>query len=203
MSIKALVMDCGGVLLRTKDWNRLRRWERQLGLIEDQLAPEIWSLPISRQALLGLATPDMVWREVGRHFRLSNYQIQEMRSDFFASEFLDGELIAFVSSINAKYQTCILSNAWLDARMKFTHAFKLNKVFDTIIISSEEGIAKPDMRLYHILAARLGVDFSEVLFIDDSLANIVAAQMVGINSILFQTSSHIIEVISSLLISNV
>lgn len=49
-----------------------------------------------------------------------------------------------------------------------------------VVISSEEGIAKPDARIFELCLNRNGLDRTETLFVDDSLANCESAEQLGI-----------------------
>jgi HAD superfamily hydrolase (TIGR01509 family) len=57
--------------------------------------------------------------------------------------------------------------------------------FDDRVISGHVGVAKPEPRIYQILFERVGRQPSELLFIDDSLANVRAAEAVGMPAIHF------------------
>lgn len=56
---------------------------------------------------------------------------------------------------------------------------------DVLVDGSVEGYLKPDRRLYEVLADRLGVDFVDMVFLDDQMANIRGAQALGIPSVWF------------------
>lgn len=51
--------------------------------------------------------------------------------------------------------------------------------YDAIINSSVVGVVKPDPAIYDIAAAQAGVSDSEILFVDDSRANLIAAEKRG------------------------
>ena len=55
--------------------------------------------------------------------------------------------------------------------------------FDVCIVSGHVGVAKPDRRIFEILFARLGRLPSELLFIDDSIANVRASEAAGMAAI--------------------
>ncbi len=57
--------------------------------------------------------------------------------------------------------------------------------FRDIVVSAHEGVIKPDPRLYRIALDRMGRRPDEVLFIDDSPANIDAARALGFDVHLF------------------
>jgi HAD superfamily hydrolase (TIGR01509 family) len=57
------------------------------------------------------------------------------------------------------------------------------KEFDTRVVSGHVGVAKPDPRIYEILFERAGLKPQELVFIDDSLANVRAAETLGMETI--------------------
>ena len=56
-----------------------------------------------------------------------------------------------------------------------------------VVMSGEELIAKPDLRIYQILLDRYGLKADECVFIDDRQSNIDAAQAIGIHGITFKS----------------
>ena len=61
---------------------------------------------------------------------------------------------------------------------------QLNLLRDTVV-SSEEGILKPDPEIYRRAIARFGVDPAHTLFVDDKPANVEAARGLGLNGEVF------------------
>ena len=55
--------------------------------------------------------------------------------------------------------------------------------FDVAVISGREGVAKPDRRIFEIMIERVGSPANELLFVDDSLANLEAARALGIETL--------------------
>jgi HAD superfamily hydrolase (TIGR01509 family) len=58
--------------------------------------------------------------------------------------------------------------------------------FDHRVISGHVGVVKPDPRIYEILFERVGRHPSELLFIDDSAANVRASEALGMAAIHFR-----------------
>ncbi len=184
--IKALIFDFGGVLVRTEDWSGRRKWEVQLGLAERMLDQTVFNSDTAARASRGELPASDVWAYVASTLKLDAAQLEACRTDFWAGDKLDVELIALIQSLRPRYQTAILSNAWSDARENFARLFGLDKAFDTLIISAEEGVAKPDPRLYQIAVERLGVRPHAAVFVDDFIENIEAARAVGLHAIHYQ-----------------
>lgn len=63
--------------------------------------------------------------------------------------------------------------------------FEFLSWFQGIVISGEVGIAKPDRRIFQALLEQVGRPAGECLLIDDSTANIAAAQALGFQTIHF------------------
>jgi 2-haloacid dehalogenase len=51
--------------------------------------------------------------------------------------------------------------------------------FEGVVVSGDEGVTKPEPRLFEILVDRYGVDPSGSLFVDDAPANVEAAAALG------------------------
>jgi len=69
--------------------------------------------------------------------------------------------------------------------------------FEGIVVSGQEGLTKPDPRIYQLLCERYRVLPAQALFIDDSLANVLGARAVGMTAIQFhspaQTREELVE----------
>jgi 2-haloacid dehalogenase len=57
--------------------------------------------------------------------------------------------------------------------------------FDGKIISSDDGMKKPDEAIFQLLFERFNIDPKTAIFIDDNKANIETAERLGLRSILF------------------
>ncbi|HEY5247279.1 MAG TPA: HAD family phosphatase [Dermatophilaceae bacterium] len=71
--------------------------------------------------------------------------------------------------------------------------FEFLDLFEDIIVSGEEGVAKPDPEIFDILRDRIGHDLAGCVFVDDSPANIKAAGQCGLDAILFADTGHLRE----------
>jgi putative hydrolase of the HAD superfamily len=184
--IKAIVFDFGGVLVRTEDASGRRRWEARLGLGEHALDRLVFDSDMAIRATVGEVTDSAVWENVAASLKLAAEQIETFRADFWAGDKLDQDLVALLASLRPRYTTAILSNAWSNGREVIARAYGLEQAVDTIIISAEEALAKPDPRLYQRVAARLGVQPDEAVLVDDFLGNIEGARAAGWQAIHYQ-----------------
>lgn len=58
--------------------------------------------------------------------------------------------------------------------------------FEGIVISGDEGVAKPDERLFRVLIERHGLAPARTVFVDDSPGNVAAAAALGMRAIHFR-----------------
>ena len=64
-------------------------------------------------------------------------------------------------------------------------------LFDDIVVSGEEGVAKPAPAIFDVLAERIGHPLDRCVFIDDGPANVAAARRAGLDAILFTGTDHL------------
>jgi epoxide hydrolase-like predicted phosphatase len=198
-AVRAVIFDVGGVLIQTVDRSALCRWEARLGLREGELAREIFSCPASWRASIGLATGADVWMELACVFRLHANEVRELAQDVFAAEAVDEAMAAFVASLRPRYKTALLSNAWPEARNSLHERRGLGEVADMLILSCEERLMKPDTRIYHLAAERLGVTPEEALFVDDCLVNVEGARDAGLRAYHYTTREAALHEMAALL----
>ena len=71
--------------------------------------------------------------------------------------------------------------------------FDFLDLFEDIIVSGQEGVAKPSPAIFAILARRVARPLQRCVFIDDSADNIQAAKQAGLDTILFTDTGHLRE----------
>lgn len=192
MTIRAVIFDFGGVLIRSQDESGRRKWEARLGLDDGDLAGIVFGCDASARATVGALSSEEVWQHLAERFGLEPEELRELQHDFWSGDVFDAELVQFLRGLRPRYKTAILSNAWPNARDLFTEHFGLGSAVDDMIISAEEGVAKPDPRIYCIAAERLGVDFHEAVFVDDMEENVEAARKLGMKGVRFCSTAQAI-----------
>ena len=70
-------------------------------------------------------------------------------------------------------------------------------LFDDIVVSGAEGVAKPDPEIFRILARRLGRPIEGVFYVDDSLRNVDAARAVGMDAVHFTDAATLLKELQS------
>jgi 2-haloacid dehalogenase len=63
--------------------------------------------------------------------------------------------------------------------------FEFLGLFEDVVVSGEEELAKPDPRIFEALAARTGLPLADCVFVDDKPENVAAAAALGMDGIVF------------------
>jgi len=77
----------------------------------------------------------------------------------------------------------VLSNAWPSLDLKY-RLLGLREYFQAFVISGEEGIVKPDRRIFAIASQRMELPPEELAFVDDSAEHVAAAIGLGFRGML-------------------
>lgn len=86
----------------------------------------------------------------------------------------------YLEEIQGKVKVGMLTNTVLGIVDELNSRGMLpNMKFDAVIDSSVEGVVKPSSKIYEIAEKKAGYKGSEILFIDDSRANLSAAEKMG------------------------
>jgi putative hydrolase of the HAD superfamily len=203
MTIRAVVFDIGGVLeldvIELVENDLDARWEQRLGLEAGELARRME--PVWRAGSLGECTEEEVHQEMAKRLNMRQEQIEEyMREmwDWYCGR-LNVPMAEFFRSLRPRYQTAILSNSFVGARREEMRRYHFDEMCDLIIYSHEEGIAKPDPRIFELTCKRLGVEPAQMLFLDNHEPHIAAARALGIHAIHFrETEQAIADVLECL-----
>jgi epoxide hydrolase-like predicted phosphatase len=89
-------------------------------------------------------------------------------------------LHAVSAARRAGVRTGLVSNSW--GRGRYDRS-QFPDLFDGVVISGEEGIRKPDPRIYELGAARIGLDAEACVFVDDLPGNLKPARALGMATV--------------------
>lgn len=203
MEIRAVYFDFGGVLYQFPDRRWMLRWQRLLGLQNDETISAMIASPEESpfvQAVMDGRIPESeIWQRLGRRWRLGAPLVSWIQRNAMSRRRMNREVATFLTGLRPRYKTAILSNAGSDTRRTFTEVFGFHHMVDEIIISAEEGIAKPDQRIFQIALDRFGVAPHEALFLDDLAENVNAARRLGMRAVQFHHTRQALDDIRSLL----
>lgn len=197
--IRAVVFDIGGVLEIVPAMDFDRHWEIRLGLPDGEInrrLADVW-----RGGAIGAVTEQAVRAAVRERLDLAADQADAMLADMWEQYLGIGndELIAYASGLRPRYRTGILSNSFVGAREREQDRYGFADLVDDIVYSHEIGVSKPDPRVFRLACARLGVRPDETVFVDDAVANVVAARTAGSHAIHCRDTAGVIAEIDAVL----
>ena len=190
MTIKAIIWDLGGVLVRTGDLQPRDHIAARFGMTRWELSRLVFGHLDDRGPQIGAISLDQHWEYVRSTLGISLDEIPEFRREFFAGDVLDKDLADYVRALKLNYRTALLSNALANLRKLLEEEWFIDDAFDQIVISAEVSLVKPDPAIYQLTLDKLEVNADEAVFIDDYDRNVFAAQALGIQAIHFKTSQQ-------------
>jgi putative hydrolase of the HAD superfamily len=115
---------------------------------------------------------------------------------------LNSVLVNEIRELKKTYEIGLLSNIGRGWIHEFFDTHQLHDLFDEVVLSGEEGIAKPHPRIFELISERLGLEPYECVMIDDIEANCGGADAAGMHSIHFQNNEQVLRDLRKLLASS-
>jgi len=186
------VFDLGGVLI---EWDPRHLYRRLFA--GDEAAME--------QFLATVCTPE--WnrcQDAGRSFAEAEAEAIARHPDKRAliaawrehfDEMVPGAIagtVAVLARLHARAVPLYALSNWSAETFALSRArFPFLEWFRGIVISGQEGIIKPDPRIFALLLERYGIDPARAVFIDDVPANTAAAEACGMHAITFASPAQL------------
>lgn len=199
MSIRAVIFDFGGVLIRMVDDRPRLKLAEQLGLPLSQLDNLVFFSDSSQKASRGEISVGMHWEAVRNALGIRIEDMPGFLEQYWSADDVNWQLLDTIRDLHPRYKVGLLSNAWDDLRLTLQTRWDIAGLFDELIISAEVKMVKPDPRIFRLAADRLGVQPGEIVFIDDIADNIEAARKEGWIAILYQDTQKTIDVLNKYL----
>jgi putative hydrolase of the HAD superfamily len=119
-----------------------------------------------------------------------------LKERLFAGLVPDDDMVDAVGAARAAgIRTGLLSNSWgdvIDRQVAGYDRARFGELFDSVVISAEVGLRKPDPRIYLLAADRLGVPPEGCVFVDDLLHNAEGARAVGMEALVHRSAEFTI-----------
>ena len=183
---RAVVFDIGRVLF---DWNLRYLFEKlidepgQLDWFLAHVVTEEWHF----QSDAGRPLAEMV-PELQARFPDHAHLVDAYRDRF--NETIDRPIEGTHALVRRLHAAGVPLFALTNFGAEFFAGFRptepIFELFDDIVVSGEECVAKPDPRIYEICERRFGRAPQELFFIDDNPANVAAARARGWQAHLFE-----------------
>lgn len=197
-SIKAVLLDYGGVIADEGMQNGLRALAREQGIAIDLMMDVARSGVYESGFVLGTGTEQAFWATMREGAGLKGSDAQ------LTARMLEGFVLRLWMMKQVRQWraqgliTGILSDQthwldWLNERDRFFDAF--DHVFNSYYL----GKGKRDPTLFHDMTERLALAPGEILFVDDMKSNVERAQAVGWRAIHYIDKASFMETIHNLL----
>lgn len=198
---RAIFCDFGGVIYRQPDPQQVARWLHRIGVRNPGALLLMTTSPRESQLVLDIMTgrvPEQtLWDQMAKSWQVHPHLMRLLRRSGYNRKRLDRRLLEFLDALRPRCRTAVLTNAGTDFRDTFCRIFTLDRYVEQVIISAEEGVAKPFPEIFHLAAQRMGVSPADALFIDDLAENVAGAQEAGMTAFVYQNSKHTIQQIQA------
>lgn len=174
--VKALIFDCFGVFYVDPVFAYMRDPEtppdkaRALHVIDEQAARGT----LNKNAFVMQAA------------QLLGVTENEAEQRFFRSTKRNEQLIAFVQELRKSYKIAMLSNIGSDMMDGYFSLAERQQLFDTVILSGDVMMAKPDRAIFELTCERLGVKLNEAVMIDDMQTTCDIVKTFGMQSVCYK-----------------
>jgi epoxide hydrolase-like predicted phosphatase len=198
MTIRAVFFDLGGVIVRTEYQAPRELLAERLNLTYEDLNRIVFESETSRKASIGAITTEEHWTAITKRIGRPASEADKIRTDFFAGDVVDRNLLDFIRKLRPRYKTGVISNAWPNMR-DYLIENKFDDAFDAIVVSAEVRVMKPEPKIYQIALEQLKADPHEAVFVDDMSSNVEGARRLGMQGILFQSPEQTLDKLKEIL----
>jgi len=203
MAINTIFFDFGGVIYKTPDPRQVTRWKKLLGFSDNPEIVDMLANPnesqLVQQICLGEIPEDHVWAMMAEKWHINPALIQRFRRTMFSKRQLNRPIFRLMAELNQSAKVAILSNAGDQTRVLMEDILHLDSVVEEIIISAEEGVIKPDPKIFQIAMERMHSVPEQSLLLDDYEVNVQAAREFGMKAVHFISNEQAISMIREML----
>ena len=193
----ALLVDFGGVMT-TSVWDSFAEFCTRNGLDEDAVKRVFREDPGSIADLRELETGKVTEEEFEQRFarRLGIGDSTDLIDSMFRGMKPCEPVVAAVRAAGARgIKTGLISNSWSTSHYD---RGLLEELFDTVVISAEVGMHKPEPEIYRLTAERLAQPPESCVFVDDLRENCAGAEAVGMTAVLHRDPAATVQRIEGL-----
>jgi len=176
---RVVVFDYGEVISRTPHAARDALLEAT-GLAADELFPVYQELrhDLDRGDLSVLDYWRAIAARTGRTWSVSEIH-RFWALDFTGWFEVDPEVLDLVEELHeAGTRIALLSNAGFDFGDPYRRS-PMASMFETVVVSAEEHVLKPDPSIYRTTCDRLGITPAQMVFVDNRAENATGAEAIG------------------------
>lgn len=140
------------------------------------------------QADLGTISQDAFFATLGE---IAGVPGARLLAEFEAQVSIDPAVVALVEDLRKTHRVGLLTNALVPYVRDIFAKYDLERLFEIILVSSEEHLAKPDLAFFRLMLGRMGAAAADAVMIDDNPDNIAAATGMGMKGILYRSLNQL------------
>src|SRR3989338_2478980 len=187
---KLIIFDLGNTIIRFDHNISAKKLAERFGLDQKAIYDTFFDSEVTRKFDTGAIIPRQFYSEVKRilGIDLPYKEFADIWSDVFWE---DEKACHLVRRLKERHKLCLLSNV---NKLHFDHIkkrFDIIKVFDYVVLSYLVGALKPDRKIYEYASRLAGIDFPDILYIDDREDLIKEAGSYGIESLKFDGAAKL------------
>ncbi|KPK47323.1 MAG: hypothetical protein AMJ77_03485 [Dehalococcoidia bacterium SM23_28_2] len=190
--MQAVFFDYGGVVGRL-DRQEMARLEDKYGLPPGGFWHALFEIPEWYEVEVGRGS-EKGWLRAAldKLYELAGRPIPGIRQEWHHIwKGVDDDVVSLARKLRARYKVGMISNATKNLEEILENHHRIIDLFDVVINSARVGMAKPDVRIFHLAAERLGVPVSACVFTDDLIHNVEGARAAGMQAFHFQSAAHL------------
>jgi len=185
--IKGVIFDFGGVISRPQDRTYVAQIMDLLQITDRERFMRIY-MDLRPAYDAGRMSGESYWEAVMDRLGSARVPIADLTEpDIRSWTVINEDTLAFAEQLrNHGIVTAVLSNMNREALRHIEAECPWIEEFDHLIYSCDLGVVKPDREIYDICVSRMGLTHAECLFLDDTAANVFAAEQYGLKARVFE-----------------
>jgi putative hydrolase of the HAD superfamily len=170
------------------------------GVICSEVAPHWLAKYLSRDEALeikdtvvdaadrGVLSQEALFSTLAKRAHVTPEQVER---EWVSYVHIDSQIVSLIEKLRPKVKLGLLTNSPAPFVRRILTDNDLERLFDSIVVSSEHGCAKPDAAIYKTVLNDLHVKSENALMIDDNPTNVAGAIAIGMGGLLFESAGQL------------
>lgn len=116
---------------------------------------------------------------------------ERIEEEFWSRVHIDQDVVDIIKKLRGAHKIGFLSNSPSPFVREILARHALTDLFQTIVISAEEGLVKPDPAIFTRLLQKMAVAPADAVMIDDKQRNIEGARKAGMHGLVFESAEKL------------
>ncbi len=192
--IKAVIFDVGNVVLF---YDHRIAARKMFKMIDIDVGKILYILEGKNKRFVDMfdlgSSSKKYWNLAAKIWKIKKISYKKFDGVWNTMFWLNNAIFPILKKLKVRYVVAGISNISFSHKRYILKEYKIKKFLKPLIFSCDVKMRKPEPRIYKFALKKLKVKPSETIFIDDKIENIVAANKVGIQGILFKNNKKLIK----------